>query len=66
MKENLLELLGQIITSLELNEVQSIEVRGAIAEGVKFKSALAVIDEESLKDVKADLKQNEDLKKKNK
>jgi len=66
MKENLLELLGQIITSLELNEIQSIEVRGAIAEGVKFKSALAVIDEESLKDVKADLKQNEDLKKKNK
>jgi len=63
MKENLLESLAKIMIALELNEVQSIEVRGAIAEGVKFQSALAVIDEDVLKEIVVELKLNEEVKK---
>jgi len=51
MKENLLESLAKIMIALELNKVQSIEVRGAIAEGVKFQSALAVISNDVLKEI---------------
>lgn len=63
MKENLLESLARIIIELELNEIQSIEVRGAIAEGVKFQNALSVIDKEDLKEIVVKKELIEEIKK---
>ena len=51
MKEVLLKSIKETITALENNEDQSIEVRGAVVEGIKFYSALAVIDEKCFKEV---------------
>lgn len=48
MKENLLEELATILLDLQDNEIQSIEVRGAIAFGIQFQNALAVIPEGEL------------------
>jgi hypothetical protein len=51
MKENLLKSLEVIIASLEKNEVQTIEVRGAVFAAIQFKNALAVIDEKLLVEI---------------
>lgn len=63
MKENLLESLARIIIELELNEIQSIEVRGAIAEGVKFQNALSVINKDDLKEIVVEKELIEEVKK---
>lgn len=63
MKENLLESLERIIIELELNEIQSIEVRGAIAEGVKFQNALSVINKDDLKEIFVEKELIEEVKK---
>lgn len=55
MKENLLKALNVIISSLEKNEVQTIEVRGAIAAGIQFKSALSVVEDKDLIEVVKEL-----------
>ena len=51
MKETLLKALDVIIGSLEKNEVQIIEVRGAIAAGIQFKSALSVVEDKNLVEI---------------
>ena len=51
MKETLLKALDVIIGSLEKNEVQTIEVRGAIAAGIQFKSALSVVEDKNLVEI---------------
>lgn len=55
MKENLLKALDTIISLLEKNEVQTIEVRGAIAAGIQFKSALSVVEDKNLIEVVKEL-----------
>ena len=55
MKENLLKALDAIISLLEKNEVQTIEVRGAIAAGIQFKSAISVVEDENLIEVVKEL-----------
>lgn len=48
MKASLLKKVESVLEDLKGSEVQSIEVRGAIAFGVQFQNALAVIAEEDL------------------
>jgi FKBP-type peptidyl-prolyl cis-trans isomerase 2 len=48
MKENLVESLDVILKALEANKIQNIEVRGAIAFGKQFESALAVVPSEDI------------------
>lgn len=55
MKKTLLKALDGIIVSLEKNEVQTIEVRGAIAAGIQFKSALSVVEDKDLVEVVKEL-----------
>ena len=55
MKETLLKALDVVIVSLEKNEVQTIEVRGAIVAGIQFKSALSVVEDKDLVEVVKEL-----------
>jgi FKBP-type peptidyl-prolyl cis-trans isomerase 2 len=48
MKEDLVLALNAILEALEANEVQNIEVRGAVAFGKQFQSALAVVPAEDI------------------
>jgi hypothetical protein len=51
MKANLVVALDAILASLEKNEIQTIDVRGAIAFGLQFKSALSVVEEANLVEI---------------